>query len=290
MVAYGIASVYTPERHREKGYAKHLMRLLHFVLGNPSLLPPFPSEIWGPPPIIPSNRKDKYGQGVASGLYSDVGSKFYGLCGPGIDKAANEKAWIEHDPIGTIWPADANDVTADDIEWIPSGSLEKMWDSDVETMKEEIHSSPDNSKTTFTFLPNHGVAQFLFHRNKSAIPNHIDPEKLWWGAKLTADADGKGPYFATWSLDPDRNGPTTLILTRLRATPSNFGKLLASAQMAARVLALDQVEAWNLEPGLRAVAEELGGTMRRRSDHLPSLAWYGSGTVEWEFNEKFCWC
>ena len=28
-IAYGVASVYTPPRHRERGYAKHLMRLSH---------------------------------------------------------------------------------------------------------------------------------------------------------------------------------------------------------------------------------------------------------------------
>src|SRR5436190_19545354 len=84
VVAYGIASVYTPLRHREKGYAKHLMRLLHFVMADPSLLPQFPVDAWGAPPIIPPNVNFPYMTAVASGLYSDVGSNFYPFCGPGV--------------------------------------------------------------------------------------------------------------------------------------------------------------------------------------------------------------
>jgi len=273
-----------------KGYATHLMRLLHFVLANPSLLPPFPIDSWGAPPVIPLNSNFPYGKGIASALYSDVGSNFYRLCGPGIGEVGKDKAWIEHDPIGTIWPVGAGEELTEEIEWISASELATIWDLDAAMIKKQIHTAIDTRTTFFSFLPNNGVAQFLFERNKHMIPKDNDTE-LMWGAKIMADLDGSQcPHFATWALDPGRSGPSTLIITRLRASPSTLGKLLGATMKVARGLALDQVEVWNLGPELKAVAKELGGKTGVREDHLPALAWYRGGDIVWRFNEKFCWC
>jgi hypothetical protein len=141
----------------------------------------------------------------------------------------------------------------------------------------------------FSFLPVNGVARFLFHRSKHTIPKDIDPNTLMWGAKVASNSDTKHcPDFAIWSLDPGRSGPSTLVITRLRASPSSLGKLLGAAKKVARNLALDQLEVWNLVRELEASAKRLGGKTERRGDHLPALAWYGNGDVVWRFNEKFC--
>jgi len=289
VVAYGIASVFTPDRHRERGYAKHLMRLLHFVLADPSLLPPFPTESWGAQPIIPSNTNFPYGRGVATALYSDVGPDFYRICGPGIGEVGKDKAWVEHDPISTIWPVRSSPELAEGIEWISASELAAIWDLDADAIKKE--TGVTDTHASFSFLPNNGVTQFLFERNKYAIPENIDPDTLMWGAKITADSDDvQCPYFVTWTLDPTRSGLSTLVIARLRASPANLSKLLGAAKKVAVDLGLEQVEVWNLEPELRAPAKELGGKTGPRDDHLPSLAWYRGGDVVWRFNEGFCWC
>ncbi|KAG8969109.1 hypothetical protein FRC03_004424 [Tulasnella sp. 419] len=41
-IGYGIASVYTREHLRSNGYAGHMMKLLHWVLGAKDSFPPFP--------------------------------------------------------------------------------------------------------------------------------------------------------------------------------------------------------------------------------------------------------
>jgi len=178
VVAYGIAFVFTPKRHRMKGYATHLMRLLHFVLANPSLLPPFPIDSWGAPPVIPLNSNFPYGKGIASALYSDVGSNFYRLCGPGIGEVGKDKAWIEHDPIGTIWPVGAGEELAEEIEWISASELAIIWDLDAAMIKKQIHTAVDTGTMFFSFLPNNGVAQFLFERSKHMIPKDNDNELM----------------------------------------------------------------------------------------------------------------
>src|ERR1700742_4024289 len=53
---YGIASIFTPPRNRGKGYAAHMMHLLHWALAPEAALASslFPSE-WGNPPPRPQS-------------------------------------------------------------------------------------------------------------------------------------------------------------------------------------------------------------------------------------------
>jgi hypothetical protein len=69
-------------------------------------------------------------------------------------------------------------------------------------------------------------------------------------------------------------------------------KLLNAARKVAVDFVLEQIEVWNLDPGLLDLARQLGGKTGRRcgDDHLPALAWYRGGDAIWRFNEKFCWC
>lgn len=86
---YGIASVFTHIQERGKGYAKHMMRLLHWAIAPHALLPPFP-EVWGAPP-------NSVGNARFSVLYSDVGENFYLQCSPGDDR---DKGWVVRGAIG----------------------------------------------------------------------------------------------------------------------------------------------------------------------------------------------
>lgn len=280
------------------------MRLLHFVLIKPELLPPFPQDVWGEPPVIPES-VERYGKGVASALYSDVGSTFYRLCGPGVSGTYQEKAWITHDAVGTTWPVNPPDSgifssesgsiknLPDGFEWISRDGQDAVWDQDSALLKQELTQGPNTSSsnpenaTVFSFLPSGGVARFLYTRNESFIPQDWKWKDERWGVKVTQD--GK-LFFATWALDPGRPGLSTLIITRLRADKNTLPIFLDCARRVARELNLEQVEAWNLPKELEDVGRGLGGATGPREDHLPAIAWFLGGEVEWEMNEKFCWC
>ena len=91
---YGIASVYTPPQNRGKGYARHMMSLLHWVLAPYSSLPPF-QEKWGSlPPSVAS-----CGNASFSTLYSDIGPEFYRNCGP--DEGSD--GWVVREPVERTW-------------------------------------------------------------------------------------------------------------------------------------------------------------------------------------------
>lgn len=287
-IGYGIASVFTPAEHRKKGYAKHMMRLLHYVLAgqrqNPTDIPPFPVEKWGPPPTIPPG----YGTGIVSALYSDVGPAFYRTCGIGLSE---DNGWTVRSPLSTIWPVPAQiDLNESKVEWITDKTEKEIWEMDADRIKDEIQAA---TKPCFAFLPDQGVAESLKGRSHFYAPN---PSKDGvWGVRISQSPESAvdSLAFAKWCLDPGREGPPTLIITRLRCTPTQFPTLLAAVFQAARNFKHEQVEIWNIDPTLQDIGTNLGGVTLERDDHLPSMAWYGSTdgkTVEWKYNEKFCWC
>jgi hypothetical protein len=300
MTTYGIASVFTPPHHRGKGYAKHMMRLLHYVLaGNTeaTTLPAFPTGKWGSPPKIPAG----FGKGIASALYSDIGPSFYKSCGKGL---VTDNGWATHEPIGTIWIVpqdgrDAHDVLPSSVEWITEEGQHMVWEEDASLIRDEISTS---STPSFAFLPDQGVA--TYHQNRSEFLSPERSSRGVWGAKLldrSDQTDERGGAmghrrlsFVTWALDPGGEGPQTLLITRLRCTQEEFPVLLNAAFRAARMFDLEQVEIWNLDPSLKQIGEGvLGGVTVERNDHLPSLAWYGEmdeARVVWRYNEYFCQC
>jgi hypothetical protein len=277
-VAYGIASVFTPERHRGKGYAHHLMRLLHFVLIKHDLLPEFPRAAWGEPPEVPEG----LGKGIASALFSDVG-EFYRRCNPGVGNEHSDRAWIIQNPIGTLWPTSpAKELDEARIKWIGNNQLDEVWEEDSRFLVQETLNGPG---PVFSFLPSGGVARFLYARAKQFIPEDWKEDK--WGARYIQDGSLS---YASWALDPDRKGSPGLLINRVRADPTSFPILLEAARSVARSLGIEQIEVWNLPPHLAEIAKELGGNEGPREEHLPALAWFGEGQAEWKNNEKFCWC
>ncbi|KAG8759862.1 hypothetical protein FRC14_004823 [Serendipita sp. 396] len=287
-LGYGIASVITPPKNRSRGYAKHMMRLLHYVLADPTLsqtFPSFPTDQWGTPPAIPEG----FGKGIVSVLHSDVGEKFYRACGIGFGAG---DGWTVRGPIGTIWKVPKQQVILmnsglGNIRWLTKEDQEGVWDEDALLIQKEIGEA---TTPCFSFLPNNGVAESpqawgLFY-------SPTESEGDIWGARIEEQGDRSNLAFATWCLDPGREGPGTMLITRLRVTSEQFPILLDAAFEVARRFGLEQVEIWNLERSLVDIGRQLGGETSEREDCLSSFAWYGSGNkeeIKWRYNEKFCW-
>lgn len=289
VIGYGIASVFTPPSNRGKGYARHMMRLLHWVLAPRDLLPNFP-ENWGiPPPIHPG-----CGDGLFSALYSDIGDQFYRNAGP--DEMTD--GWIVRDPKGTIWDV-AKDlpslssvsvpVSGLSVHWLDEDGCKELWKKDTELMKTDL--SADSSKSAlFTFLPDAGVGAFLVRRTLFFLPgwtSHKVPSK--WGVKIEkSDGNNVIPTFATFTIDVIPP-PSTLIVTRLRATEETFPLLVACLLQAASECDVEKVEIWNLPKPMEDIAHSLNGNTETRKEHLNAFKWYGperSEDIEWLFNEK----
>ncbi|KAG1880258.1 hypothetical protein C8R48DRAFT_752119 [Suillus tomentosus] len=278
---YGVACVFTPPSKRGRGYANHMMSLLHWVNASRANLPKFP-EAWGAPPEEVADA----GEGLFSVLYSDVGEEFYRSAGPG----GKGGGWEKRGAISTIWEVGTEEGDDEGWNWLTEEQLNGLWERDAVRIRKELANMPTSDSSYkverpaafVTYLPTDGVCEF--HITKSTFASDFSMADGFWGVESTSDP---GTY-ASWSVDL-RPPPATLIVTRLCASEEMFPGLIAKIKQAARRSGIGKVEVWNLRVGLKEVAEKTGGRTFIRNEHLPQIVWYGPGTtgdVEWACNEK----
>ncbi|KAL5537024.1 hypothetical protein ACEPAF_847 [Sanghuangporus sanghuang] len=283
---YGIASVFTPEKNRGKGYARRMMNLLHWVVAPHSTLPPFPSSWGGAPPERSGCNNAQF-----SVLYSDIGPSYYASTGPSEDS----EGWIVRGPYSTISVVTegANNFKSLEsdalVKWLTEKDCEDILDHDADLMRASFPS--DSKPVSFTFLPNEGVALFLVRRTLFFSPGqpyaNMVPDK--WGVQLLVEGQ---LHFATWTFDV-RPPPATLIATRIRSTKVTFPRILSCMLLAAQENNMRRVEFWSLPKELEEIAKELGGKTEERDEHLNAFKWYGpekNEDIYWAHNEKFAWC
>ncbi|RDX54608.1 hypothetical protein OH76DRAFT_1397971 [Lentinus brumalis] len=304
VTAYAITSVYTPPDNRKKGYGRHMLRLLHWVLAPRSALPStFPSE-WGAPPDIEMLKSVGVANAQFSVLYSDVGRDFYDWCG--TDPTSRD-GWVVCGATDTFWKLDASDPIAakkTDVRFarLSVSDLAALYEHDARWIKEDLVHYARPGRTQFTFLPDRGVGMFVVRRTMDFTPDlqPVLPSKQWGavilpgGAQSFTDALAQPTplSFVTWTLDL-KTSPRTLVVSRLRADESTLPALLDELLLAAREEQVEKVEFWYMRPELRALAESKGWKTEERVEHLSAMKWYGDeqqDELEWVYNEKFCWC
>ncbi|TRM65148.1 hypothetical protein BD626DRAFT_567085 [Schizophyllum amplum] len=263
VTCYGIASVFTPDRNRRKGYAKHMMHLLHWVLADEQFLKDFPG-VGSPPP-----------------------REFYKACGDTLTTGG----WVTQDAMSTIWEVE---VTASKVsapasgwEWLSEKEVGEVWKEDVPLLEKEImERAKEVGKPVAAFMPDHGVGAFQHMRLVLSEPHGPLITKSW-GVKAT---EGSLAY-ATWSVDVHGLTPTvrkTLLLTRLRVqSQEQFKELMGMVVGLAKEGGFQKVEFWNLPANLEAEAQTMGGVTSERTAHFPSIKCYASDDVVWVFNEKW---
>lgn len=75
-----------------RGYTRHMLRLLHYVIADRGLLPPFPAK-WGAPPA------ESLADAHFAVLYSGVGREIYRKCTRGEDV----DGWSPADMVTRVW-------------------------------------------------------------------------------------------------------------------------------------------------------------------------------------------
>ncbi|KDQ61629.1 hypothetical protein JAAARDRAFT_150491 [Jaapia argillacea MUCL 33604] len=290
---YGIAGVFTPPKNRGKGYARHMMRLLHWVLAPKTALPAEFPTAWGEPP----ERVRGVGDAGFSALYSDVGEDFYSACG--VEEASVE-GWDVRGPVGTVWElpkarVEGTPTSRKEWVWLDEDEMEDVWKQDVELMKRDVEErARETGRVQFSYLPDHGVAGMQVKRTMEFLPGletTMPMEK--WGVALKTGNGFSATAYATWTLDVLAD-EGVVIITRIRAERTIFKELIAKVMEAAGESGkIVKVEVWNLPAELEEIAGTMGGKTEKRNEHLSAFKWYGvenNDDVDWAFNEKFCWC
>ncbi|KAH8835757.1 hypothetical protein DL96DRAFT_1702722 [Flagelloscypha sp. PMI_526] len=267
--AYGIGSVFTAVEHRGKGYATHMMHLLHWALAGNTLSKKaaisYPLDLWGEPPNVPSE-----GDGVVSVLFSDIGSEFYRVAGP-------TPSVVSPPPLLDEWTLVQDPLTLDGI-----------WDREADRIRHYFSSLSVDAIPAMSFLTDEGVARFQYAR---LVPEIFSihpraPPDPNWGLISSTTSPGEEETFATWDIE--LKDPAKLVVTRFRCPSNNhqkFESLVYKLLDLAREYGFDEVEIWNLAPDLQGV---LNGKTIWRHDHLACMAVYRPDLkdAEWLFNEK----
>lgn len=288
-----IGSVFTPEKDRGKGYARHLMRLLHWVIGRRAFLAPetFPIE-WGSPPERPSYLEE----GHFSTLYSELGPQFYETTGPTLHAGGG---WRVCEPISTMWAVeDAHNLLSSagnsslNWRWLDKHSIVDAFNADAHAMSRELIEEPASRPIVFTYLPTHGIGDFHVYRLQHFWRN-MERKPMHWGICAEhADASAWDvSTFASWTLDFRPSIMNRLIITRMRSSEKHFQALLFQIVDFAKRHLVDEIEVWGLPLHLRSIAQQSMGRTFSRAEHLPSFKWYGPGRGElkdvyWAYNEK----
>lgn len=279
-ICYGIASVFTPPRYRGAGYAKHMMRLLHWVIAREDLLPAEFPAVWGSPP----KRIEGAGEGLFSALWSDIGREFYGLCGiaPG-----NEEGWKVREGLSTIWDVEKNAGPGNEAAkwkwtWLGMGQVEDLWMEESARMALEIEqlTKSEVGNLSVAFLPGGGVESFQRLKLLPYLKDWVPPVESWGIISIGKEESA----YATWTFEHK-----ALLITRLRASGEQLEEMLGRIKEIARKHGMEKVEIWNLARDLRQAAARLGATEVVREEHLPALCYYGKKDIEdvnWLYNER----
>nr|XP_018267325.1 uncharacterized protein I303_01310 [Kwoniella dejecticola CBS 10117]OBR89483.1 hypothetical protein I303_01310 [Kwoniella dejecticola CBS 10117] len=194
-IFYNITAVVTPLAHRRRGYATHLMKLLHYTLLNPSSpgdppshIPPFPIEWGSPPPAIPDHLAQQIPSPIAATLWADIDPSFYERCtignvdGTGYNYHAD---WNRVCTFDLLPPASVNSQNEpEEYQW-NTIHLKKM-DEVKATLHDSIYKSiqraGDSPKTIFTQDPTTAGALTYIGTRAS----FVDPRPEW-ATKIRAE-------------------------------------------------------------------------------------------------------
>lgn len=229
---------------------------------------------------------------IASVLYSDVGD-FYSRCIRLSPACGPESGWTQEASTITSWPVSWKSTDLADVETctIRLDDLDRIADADAGLLKEVVKGGEQCTMSIvptgpgLAWLPERAQIHAKAQTNKDSRRGRPDLGNTGWGVELgTPDQHGTWA-FAVWTYDLAEQ---ELQILRLRCpTVGQLGVIIGKAVEAAKQQGMERVTAWNLD---RHLAEQTGGTITTRCEHLPAMAWYGCGDrLRWIANENWAW-
>lgn len=254
---YIVASVFTPEKHRKKGYARHMLSLLHYVLADRETLPPFP-EAWGAPPA------DNFGDAAFSVLYSDVGPTFYEAC----TKGDSQPGWVSDLTPKRVFPVPEGEAAPDNWGWLDVKGVGELEDLVSDRMRAEFALGPN----AVAILPQGGWYRWYPTRNEAmARAAGRDGRRHITRCGVRVPSGGYVVY-----TPEAKNGVVRLVIGSLQL-PVSFDEIASIARREGA----EAIELWGGYSGWDGNQHSL-----EVDHHIPGLAEYGIGQVRWERCEQ----
>lgn len=281
VTSYGIASVFTYEEHRRKGYAGKMLSLLGEELAK--------------------KQDSNKGDSEFSILFSDIGNKYYA----GFD-------WLPFPSTHLSTPTRPFTTPYDDcLTLITDDNLRMVAELDEKTLRAKIASPPsDPHKVRVAVVPDFATYQWHMIREDFMCKHAIDKGPTVHGAIYTPKDAPTSRVWALWStiLYGGKEKPEINVMNFLRFAVEDdnisdeelskaIKAIMGLVHTNAQEWLCPKVDMWNPEPRTRRLIEnmtELNSTfVEREKTNITSFRWFGEGPVsevEWVANEKFEWC
>jgi hypothetical protein len=281
-------------RPLEKGYATHMLSLLHYSIALPSpAIAPYPENEFGPPPAPAHSPRDA----TFSTLWSDVGRDFYRTIRIGRGEGSRE---------GWVVGADQElrlELPPSDREEIGSVSLPQGWRSfpsvtdippellDTLSLRTLTTSQEQTSAKTLAYdaPTSPGILQFTISRSVRFTPTKVLERNGGAIQHVYINETTTTPSLLVLAPTYAPNEPHTLKISYLSLTSVPEGEttqqytdLFNLLYSRATMYSCTQIEGWQLPQPLvdawQQWTEENGGKLvsHVREEHLGALAWYGA--------------
>ncbi|KAJ9093802.1 hypothetical protein QFC19_008179 [Naganishia cerealis] len=312
VTSYVITAVVTPPHHRstprrpcQKGYATHMLSLLHYALSLPSpSLPPFPTAEFGQPPAPHYSPRNA----TFATLWSDVGRAFYRAIRIGGHGERSREGWVVRadqevrcelpPPLQEESAAHASALprgwqSVSSVSEIPSDLLTTL---SLHTLTAVSHHPTKSGKTlAFDAPTSPGIIDYSIARSARFTPRDVLERNGGQIHHVYINETTTPPSLAILVPTYTPKEPATLKISYLSlplpasetTTPHVVAlhkDLIALLYSRARAYSCSHIEGWELPQPLidawRVWAEQHKGTtlvVHTREEHLGALVWYGDG-------------
>ncbi|RHY28563.1 hypothetical protein DYB32_005873 [Aphanomyces invadans] len=260
---YSVGSVYTPAKHRKKGYAATTLKLIQEGMRADQQQ----NQPSGTPTIVISN------------LYSDIGPKYY--ASKGWTVYASQQLVL---PATHSLPAISSAPLLVQVESLDA--LTRVCQADIARMQLQTQASATPA-VYFELTPSavlwfHTRAAF-YARTKRSLASAPTSHGVFIASGTSIDS------FIVWTHDFKNNALT--VLRCHTASPAIFPTLLDAALRESRAWSLASVVVWN--PEAAWLTDDLRALVASRDDSLPSLLVTENQKavegVHWLGNDKYVW-
>lgn len=278
--AHGVASVFTLNENRGKGYAGKMMNLLGKTLAE--------------------KEKTKPGDAMFSVLFSDIGKEFYAARG-----------WKALDSTHFTFPVDASAEyeQPEGVDGISVDDLTELTRLDEQRLRRTLEDpSAENGKIKVAIIPD--LDHMLWNvarqslRLEASLPSA--PKPTVQGAIVTTPSSRLWVIWVSSVRDGGDLSKNALPIIRFviekpdavtdEDLSAGLEKLIAAARREAKAFKCSRVQLWSPTARIKKVVEanpRIGGEFVVRDSSILSLNWLGEGSaddVEWIDPEQYTWC
>jgi hypothetical protein len=283
----------------ENGYARHLIKLLHYIIGSPDALPAFPSA-WGQAPAeLDAATRKLIPYATAAFLWSDVGPTFYTKCTIGEELPGYVTEDEKNQAL--VWkvlpPTAEGDDGKDQWEWLYETDIPDLQTKLSKIVQEEIKDAQVGDRFVVRTDPaNQGTLSFLPLR--AYAENGLDPEIRKNHPFGLRRKDGDTVVISTPGLGAIYKRLCITLHHNLK--PEHLPSLLAKMDELAPSRNSEEGQIWGLQPDsdLARAFKELEGREANlhiregMGAHLLGVASYlpNGGRVDFQDTQIWNWC